>query len=371
MSGKSPKAETGKGVKRWLRRNALKAVIVVIVIAAVMAIGRLPKKDRQAPVTPAPPVNVTVMTVVAEPNLADTFELPAVVEPNRVVTVSAEFEGRIERIPCKEGCEVRAGDLLIQLNDDLIRPAFEIADAQVKRDQIEFERMKNLVADDATSRRDLDDATTRLAISKARLDEVKARLERTSILAPLDGVLNDILVEEGEFVSIGEPAAEIVETRVVKVVVDVPERDIVFFEVGRDAEVFVHTKEEDKGKWLIGKITFISELADQQTRSTRMEITLPNEQGLVRSGQIVSVKLTRRVLKDAVMIPLLAVIPMEEGNAVYVANSAEAKRQEVKLGIIKGNLVRIESGLEPGDKLIIAGHRFVAPGQKVNISETE
>ncbi|MHC4171089.1 MAG: hypothetical protein ACYSWQ_29465, partial [Planctomycetota bacterium] len=142
MSGKSPKTKTDKGMKEWLRRNALKAVIVVIVIAAVMAVGRLPEKDRQAPATPAPPVNVTVMTVVAEPNLADTFELPAVVEPNRVVTVSAEFEGRIERIPCKEGCEVHAGDLLIKLNDDLIRPAFEIADAQVKRDQIEFERMK-------------------------------------------------------------------------------------------------------------------------------------------------------------------------------------------------------------------------------------
>ncbi|UCE47002.1 MAG: efflux RND transporter periplasmic adaptor subunit, partial [Phycisphaerales bacterium] len=101
MSGKSPKKRVGNGVKGWLRRNAWKAVIVAIVIAAVLALGRLPEKDRQAPASPAPPVNVTVMTVTAEPNLADTFKLPAVVEPNRVVTVSAEFEGRIERIPCK------------------------------------------------------------------------------------------------------------------------------------------------------------------------------------------------------------------------------------------------------------------------------
>ncbi|MGB2956426.1 MAG: hypothetical protein WBB64_10730, partial [Anaerolineales bacterium] len=123
--------------------------------------------------------------------------------------------------------------------------------------------------------------------------------------------------------------------------------------------------------WLTGQITFISELADHQTRSTRMEITVANEQKLVRSGQIVSVNLTRRVLKDAVMIPLLAVLPMEEGTAVYVVNSTEAKRKMVKLGIIKGDRVRIESGLEPGDKLIIAGHRFVAPGQKVNVSESK
>ena len=369
MSGKSPKTGTGKSVtKGWLRRNALKAVIVAVAIAAVIAVGRLPERNREAPAAPAPPVNVAVMPVVAE-EVADTFELPAVVEPNRVVTVSAEFEGRIERIPCKEGSEVRAGDLLIQLNDELIRPAYEMAKAQVERDQIEYDRMKKLVDDDATSRRDLDNATTQLAISKAQLKEVTARLERTRILSPLSGVLNNLPVEQGEHVSVGAPVAQIVETDVVKVVVEVPERDIVFFDVGGKADVFVHTKDGDK--WLTGRITFISELADHQTRSTRMEITVANEQKLVRSGQIVSVNLTRRVLKDAVMIPLLAVLPMEEGTAVYVVNSTEAKRKMVKLGIIKGDRVRIESGLEPGDKLIIAGHRFVAPGQKVNVSESK
>ncbi|MHC4626631.1 MAG: efflux RND transporter periplasmic adaptor subunit [Planctomycetota bacterium] len=369
MSKKPPKTKTGKSTAEWLKRNALKAVIAAVAIAGVMLVTRLPKKDREAPAAPAPPVNVTVMTVTAEEQFADTFELPAVVEPNRVVTVSAEFEGRIERIACKEGCQVTAGHLLIQLNDDLIGPAVKIAKAQVDRDQIEYDRMKRLVDGDATSRRDLDDAITRLAISKAQFDEVTAREKRTRILAPLDGVLNDLLVEEGEYVQIGTPVAEIVETKVVKVVVEVPERDIVFFEVGRQAEILVHTRDEDK--WLKGNITFISELADHQTRSTRMEITVANKGGLVRSGQIVSVNLTRRVLKDAVMIPLLAVIPMEEGNAVYVVNSTEAKRQMVDLGIIKGDRVQIKNGLKPGDKLIIAGHGFVAPGQEVNISETK
>jgi multidrug efflux pump subunit AcrA (membrane-fusion protein) len=67
------------------------------------------------------------------------------------------------------------------------------------------------------------------------------------------------------------------------------------------------------------------------------------------------------------MIPLLAVIPMENSKAVYVVNSDRAKRREVELGIIKGDRVQITHGLEPGDRLIIDGNRFVAPGQKVNI----
>ncbi len=368
MSKRTSKMNAGSNIKRWLRRNAVKIVIAVVAIGAVVAVRKLDKKDRETAVAPPPPVNVTAMTVRAEPNLADTFELPAVVEPNRIVTVSAEFEGRIERIPCKEGCKVSAGDLLVQLNDELIRPAYEKAKAQVERDEIEYNRMKKLVEDDATSRRDLDDATTKLAVSKAQLEEVAARLERTRILAPIDGMLNDIMVEEGEYVGIGTPVAEIVETNVVKVVVQVPERDIVYFDVGRQADVQVHTR--DGNKWLTGEITFISEVADQQTRSTRMEITVPNERRIVRSGQIVTVNLTRRVLEEAMMIPLLAVIPMEKGNSVYVVNSSEAKRREVELGFIKGERVRIKSGVRPGDKLIIEGHRFVAPGQEVNITET-
>ncbi|MHC4116981.1 MAG: efflux RND transporter periplasmic adaptor subunit [Planctomycetota bacterium] len=359
--------KTSKMSRGWLGRNVVKAVIAVAAIAGLAVIMKMPVKKRDAPAAPAPPVNVTAMTVVAEPELADTFELPAVVEPNRVVTVSAEVEGRIDRIPCKEGCTLNAGDLLIQINADLIRPAFEIAKAQVERNQIERDRMKRLVDDDATSQRDLDDAETQLAVSKARLEEARFHLERTSILAPLDGVLNNLLVEEGEHVSVGTPVAEIVETRAVKAVVEVPDRDIVFFDVGQQADVSVHTR--DGEKQLSGPITFISELADQLTRSTRIEITLDNEQGLVRSGQIVSVNLTRRVLKDAVLIPLLAVVPMEEGNTVYVVNSTEATRREVDLGIIKGDRVQIKSGIEPGDKLIIKGHRFVAPGQTVNITE--
>jgi len=98
-----------------------------------------------------------------------------------------------------------------------------------------------------------------------------------------------------------------------------------------------------------------------------MEITLENKEQLLRSGQIVLVRLTRRILKDVVLIPLLAVIPMEDRKAVYIVTSAQAQRREIDLGIIKGNRVQVMSGLKPGDRLIIAGHRFIAPGQKVNI----
>jgi membrane fusion protein (multidrug efflux system) len=370
MKDQSSKTRSGKATRGWLRRNVVRGLVILAALTFLTVIGKLPRRNRDTAATDAPPVNVKTMTVVARDRLADTFELPAVVEPNVIVEVSAEVAGRIEKIPKTEGSTVQAGDLLIQLNTDLLQPQFEIAKAQVERDQIEFDRMSNLFKEKAATQRDLDNVTTQLAISKARLEDIRARLERTSIAAPTTGVLNDLLVDEGEYVQAGTAVAEVVDTDTVKAVVRVPERDIPFFTVGREAEVFAETpgeEEKEEEKPFVGTITFISELADQQTRSTRMEITLANEQGLLQSGQIVRVRLTRRILEDAILIPLLAVIPMENSQAVYVVNSSQAQRREVKLGLIKGDRIQIRRGLEPGDRLIIAGHRFVAPGQKVNV----
>jgi len=373
MNEQSPKTRLPKTEPSWFRRNAAKMVIILVSLAILVVIVIIPKRNRNAPPTEAPPVNVTVMTVTAEPQLADTFDLPAVVEPNQVVKVAAEVAGRVERIPANEGSIVRAGELLIELNADLVRPQFEMAKAQVDRDQIEFERMTGLFKEHAAPRRDLDNATTQLAISKAQFEEVRARLDRTRILAPMGGVLNDLPVEEGEYVQSGTTVAELVDTDTVKVVVQVPERDIPFFATGQEAKVFADAKgQETQETSVTGTITFISELADQQTHSTRMEITMDNKQRLLRSGQIVRARLTRQILRDAILIPLLAVIPMEDGKAVYIVNSSQAQRREVKLDIIKGDRIRVTRGLKPGDRLIIAGHRFVAPGQKVNVvSETK
>ena len=374
MTKKSPEVGTSTSRGRRLLGYAVKAALILAAVAILAGIAKMPSQSREAPATEAPPVNVTVQTVVAEPELADTFELPAIVEPNRIVTVAAEVSGRIERIGPQKGDVVSTGDLLIQLNTDLLLPQFDSAKAQLEFDQLEHKRMENLVQDNATARRDLDSATAQLAASKARVEEIRARLDHTRIVAPIGGALDELLVEEGEYVDPGNPVAKLVETDPVKVIVEVPERDTAFFARGDKAEVLIETKGVER--CLAGRIEFISELANPQTRSTRMEILLKNKEGVLRSGQIVRARLCRRTLKEAVLVPLLAVIPMEDGMAVYVVNSSQAERREVQLGVIKGDRVQVLSGLKPGDQLIVAGHRFVAPGQKVNIvqpgpSETE
>jgi membrane fusion protein (multidrug efflux system) len=367
MTDKASKSAVSTEKPKRLSRFLIKSAIVFAAVAAVGAVSQLPSRRQDAPATDPPPVKVAVMTVVAVPELPDTIDLPAVVEPNRIVTVSAEADGRIEWIGPKEGDFVRAGDPLIRLNTDLLLAQFQRAEAQAKFSQTEFDRIKGLADKGAAPARDLDSAAAQLAMNTAQLEECRVRLARAQIAAPMTGVLNELLVEVGEYVTMMPltTLARIVDIDTVKVAVEVPERDVSFFSVGQQAEVLVDSRGQPLT--LTGTITYLSQLANERTRSTRLEIMLPNRERLLHSGQIVHVRLTRQVLKDAIMIPLFAVIPMEDGKAVYVVKSAQAERRRVDLGIIKDDRIQIRSGLVPGDQLIVAGHRFVAPGQKVDI----
>jgi membrane fusion protein (multidrug efflux system) len=342
--------------------------LIVVGVVAVALLLKLVKKEEK-PETVTPPVNVSVMTVETLPELPDTIRLPAVVEANRVVSVAAEVAGRVEEIAREEGATVKAGELLVRLNTDLLQAEYDRAAAQTNYDQLEYDRKKSLVEGGAAPGRELDEAISKLAIGKAMTAEAKARLDRAAIHAPISGTLNKVPVELGEYVREGTPVAEIVDLAAAKVVVEAPEQDAVYFEPGGRETVLLKNGETD-GE-IEGEITYVSDVADPLTRTARLEITVDNKDGRLRSGQIVDVVLTRKVLKDVIMVPLMAVIPTEEGKMVFVVNSGEAKPRDVTLGVMRGLSVQITSGLEPGDRLIVAGHRFVGPGQAVNVVEKD
>ncbi len=345
-------------------------VSILLLLAAAGGVGFLAWKWKTRPPEKLPEienplVNVEVEVVNPEREVADTFQVQAVVEPNRVVEVSAEVAGRIEKIELEEGVSCQAGQVILRLDTDLLRAEYERAAAQAEYDAKEYQRILSLHEGGAATAQQKDRAETQMAVTQAQLQAARTRLERATIAAPIAGVLNRIVVEQGEYVQPGTPVAEIVDIRTAKVVVPVPERDIQFFSGGETATIFADARGTERE--LEGAITYISELADTSTRSTRVEIAVENARGALRSGQIVRVRLTRRILRDVVMIPLAAVIPLENGKAVYVVQSDEAERRDVELGLIKGRRVQITKGLGPGDRLVVAGHRFVAPGQKVKV----
>jgi membrane fusion protein (multidrug efflux system) len=224
------------------------------------------------------------------------------------------------------------------------------------------------VARGSATSNELDQARTKAAASRAALDAAKARLERAVISAPIDGVLNRLPVEVGEYVSPGDVVAEIVDIDTALVVVDVPERDIRHLKVGQREEVHLQALGSTRRT---GTIRYISEVADPNARTTRVEIELDNTARVLRSGQIVMVRLVRRVLPEVILIPLDAVVPLENEYRVYVVADGKAQPRAVKLGFLKGRRVQVLSGLAPGDRLITRGQYSCGPGQPVQVREED
>ena len=338
----------------------------VAVIAVIAVTVRLTRRPPPPPVEP-PPLTVQVLDIRPEARVADVMDLPAVVEPNRVVRVSAEVAGRIEKLALDDGAPVKAGDVILELNTDLLKAEYDRASAQNVFDKGEVERIDKLLVGGAATERQRDEVAARLRISTAVVAQMKAHLDRTRVVAPIGGVINRVSVEKGEYMQPGTVIAEIVDTTVVKVAVDVPERDVQFVRVGDEGRVRSVVRGEERE--FVGRVTFQSALADTLTRVSRCEVTVDNADGALRSGQIVRVRLVRRMIENAIMAPLLSVIPLESGKAVYVATGDMAQQRIVTLGLLRGREVQITSGIEAGERLIVAGHRFVGPGQKIKVVE--
>jgi len=347
-----------------------------MLLAAVVSAALLGGCKKEVPPAEPPPEEVEVMRIVPLESKDDSFDLHAKVEPNRVVHVAAEVTGRIEEVCCDEGTYVKAGNdggPIIRLNTDLIQARVDRARAKANIDKLNHERIATLKQRRAATASELDQIAAQAATSKAELKEALATLERTSIYPPIDGILNHRPVEEGDYVQPGQTVAEIVDSATVKIVAHVPERDIHFLEVGDPVRIIYTFKRRPRIR--DAKITFISKLSHPRALTTQIEAKVNNSTGEFFSGQIVSLRIRRRVLKDVIMIPMDAVVPLARGDggwkyAAYVVEGDTARRRDnivLDMGFIEGKNVRVVSGLAADERLIVEGQRYVGPGQKVKV----
>jgi len=307
--------------------------VAAVLLAAALAVAAGCRSA--VPATKPKPRNVAVQVIEPAPALADTFKIIGKTEPSRTVKVIAEVPGRIEHMHVTEGQNVRGdGDnasLLVELNTDLLQATLDLCRADTEFTKLEFDQLKEMFDHDAATQYELDRAQTQYLMAKARQDSAAAELERSNIYAPISGVLNSLPVEHGEYVQPGTLIAEIVDVETIKVVVPAPELDVSYFSVGDEATVFADLRGRDEK--FEGEITYISKLADPGTFTTRVEITIDNADGRLPTGKMVDVVLTRRVVADAIMVPLDAVIPRRHDRVVYVVSPQAELAFDVPAGV--------------------------------------
>lgn len=313
-------------------------------------------------------VNVEVRAVTPR-SFVEQIRLTGAVRADRDVQVSAEETGVVEEVLAEKGRWVEAGAPLVRLNADVLSAQARQARAQSELARQTWERRRQLYEEDQVgSELSYLEARFEAEQAEAALNSLEERLARTVVRAPFSGFLEDRMVEVGTRVSPGQPVARLVDRTPVKIVAGVPERYAADVSVGAEAVV---TFDVFPGDVFRAPITYVGSTVDPQNRTFPVEVRMPNPQGVIKPEMVANVAVERRSLEDAIVVPQDALVRVENGYVVFVVTErggntvAEARR--VELGPSQRDLAVVESGLEPGDRIIVRGQKSVAGGDRVNV----
>ncbi|MFW6010688.1 MAG: efflux RND transporter periplasmic adaptor subunit, partial [Gemmatimonadota bacterium] len=314
-------------------------------------------------------VNVEVRPVESR-DFVERIQLTGTVEANRSVTLSAEESGVIRRLPVEKGTAVAEGEPVAAIDDRILRAQLEEARARAELARETYERNRELFEDEAAIS-ELRFLETRAQADQAAAsrDALRERLDRTTIRAPFARILDDRLVEVGSMVSPGTPVARLVDLDPIKVTAGVPERYAADVRVGSTVTVGFDVLDDQEFE---GRLTYVGAVVDRESRTFPVEFSLPNPGRVVKPEMVANVSLRRRQLEDVVVVPQGSLVRVEDGFVAFVAVEDEAghlvaRSRPVQLGPAQRDLAVIESGLSPGERLIVMGQQQLTDGDRVRV----
>jgi membrane fusion protein (multidrug efflux system) len=305
---------------------------------------------------------------VTQGAVADRFESVGNVEAGEAILVVSEIDAVVTKLPFQEGQPVRAGALLMQLDDAQLRA--EVMRTEALRDQTKstFDRVKAVVAQGAGSPQDLDDAAAGLKVAEANLSLAQTRLRKTRILAPFAGVTGAKRVSPGAYVRAGTPITDLASIGVIKVTFSVPERYLGLLHRGAPVSLSAPAY---PGYALVGTIDVIDPVLDPTTRSSRVIARVRNPGGRFRPGMSVNVAAVLSQRPQAITVPNEAVFSEGGQNFVYVVKKdSTVTRSALVLGTRLADVVEVVKGLEPGQFVVRAGHQKLFEGAKIIPSQS-
>jgi membrane fusion protein (multidrug efflux system) len=334
-----------------------------------------------------PPAQVDVVAP-SRITLQDTLTLPARLQAVRSAQVRARVEGIVERRAFKEGSEVKAGDVLFQIDPKVLQANVQSAKASVMKAQADLriaeqtaKRLRVLVPEKAASQQDLDNANATLARAQADVESAKAALTRADIdlsyarvTAPISGRIGRALVTEGALVGKGEatPLAVVEQMDPMWVNFSLSSsqyaqlRDVVAKEAGDGVAQITMMLSEKQAYPSKGKLLFSDPSVDASTGSVGLRAEFSNSERRLLPGQFVSVVLPISGDNTVLTVPQKAVQASPQGQIVMtVTSEGKVAPRPVKTGALVNGAWVVLSGLQGDEQIIVNGLQKARPGSMV------
>jgi len=343
---------------------------------------------------PFPPPVVSVITVEAKDDPV-TYEYVAQTAGYREAEVRARVTGILLKRNYTEGAVVKKGESLFTIDPEPFRAAYArteadlaIAEARLAQAKREAARLRPVLESKAVSQKELDDAVSAEQVAeaevksvRARLNEARLNLDYTRVESPITGTASRSVASEGTLVS--GPSVlltTVTQTDPMYVLFGIPDRERLALR--RDVEAG-RLKIPDGGRFKVtvkladgsfysktGLLNFADVRVNPQTGTSEARAEIANPGNLLRPGEFARAVLTGAVRPNAIVIPQRAVLESPKGKFAYIVNAeSRAEPRPLDVGDWTGNGWIINSGLQPGDRVIVDGVLKIGPGAPVKVAD--
>ena len=370
-----------------VKRLVIALILIVIVVGGVVGFNLFRSNAIKQYFANMPKPKLTVSTTVAEP-MTWKPEIRAIgtVSARSGVDLTVEVSGVVRNVAFKSNEKVKAGQLLVQLDDAVQRANLEAEKAQAALDQQNLERAIELQKRQVGPQSNVQQAQAAASASAAQVDSLQAVLDQKRLTAPFSGTIGIPQIDVGQYLTPGNVVATLQDLDTMRVDFTVPEQQLPDLKIGQKVRLGL-TGDDLKFE---GKVIGIDPKVDPSTRlvSVRAEISNPN--GALTPGQFAQVRVELPAEDNIIALPETALTTSLYGDFIYVVALAdkdgkattgkvdEADRNQnlvahqvfVKIGRQSEGRVEIKDGVKPGDVIVNAGQNRLTNGAAVTIDNS-
>ncbi|MCH7408512.1 efflux RND transporter periplasmic adaptor subunit [Belliella sp. DSM 111904] len=308
---------------------------------------------------------ISVTTEKVQPrSIVRNFTSNGVFEPFQELQVMSEASGKVVQIFKKKGDYVKKGEVIIQIDDRLIRSEYNIT--KLNRDQSErdLKRYTNLAQSEAITRKQFEDIEMSFQITENQLIALEKRLDDTNIKAPIAGFINEDFYETGTLLNPGMPVVNLINKNPLKLRVQVSESEIARIKLGEEVTLSANAIPNEVFK---GKVEFISEKADA---AFKYEVRILVNQGdveKIKPGMYGTASFEFAQEENVLQLSRKSIVGSLKEPGVYVINNDKAAYRKVQINPLKDGFVEVVEGLNSGDEVISSGLINIKEGTKVKV----
>lgn len=344
--------------------TAFRSLTLVALAAACAGKDAGPAADPRAAGRAGGPGRVVPVEVTAArtDTVVDAIQATGQIEAVQAIELRPEVEGRLMEILVREGALVAAGAPLFKVDDAELKAQVVRAEADRDLAQQALARTRQLLADKAAAPADLERAEAQARSTRASLELLQLRLDRTTVRAPFSGVAGARHVSLGDYVTSSTRLISLQTVNPQRAVFQVPERYAERLAVGQQVTFRVAAL---PGRDFTGIVDFVDPQVQLPGRTITVKASAANPARVLQAGMFIEARLSTETRPDAIVVPEDAIVPSQGGAFLWVVIDDKVHRRPVDLGIRTPGFAEIRSGVEAGELVVVGGLERLVDGATV------